>query len=99
MARKIIWSIKASIEKDQILTYWLYRNRSKSYPKKLDRLFHQCAKTLSKHPFLGRRTSYAGVHVKLIRDYFLFYKFDSEFLYVLRIWDARRKPEDSPFRL
>ncbi len=99
MARKIVWSIKASIEKDQILAYWLDRNKSKSYPKKLNLLFHQATRWLSKNPLLGRRTSSTDVRVKLVRDYFLFYKFDEKNIYVLTIWDARRNPEEIPFRL
>ena len=99
MARKVIWSIKASIEKDRILSYWHDRNKSKAYPKKLNLLFHQATKWLSKNPFLGRRTSVDGIRVKLVRDYFLFYKFDEKNIYVLAIWDARRNPEEIPFRL
>ena len=98
MARKIVWSIKASIEKDDILRYWLDRNKSKSYPKKLNLLFHQATKWLSRNPYLGRRTSADHVRVKLVRDYFVFYRFDEKNIYVLTIWDARRNPEKTPFR-
>lgn len=99
MARKIIWSAKASTEKDQILLFWLYHNHSKSYPKKLDQLFHQATKWLTRNPFLGRRTSREGIRVKLVRDYFVFYKFDEKTRWILTIWDARRKPEEIPFPL
>ena len=98
MARKIVWSIKAAVEKDDILRYWLDRNKSKSYPKKLNLLFHQATKWLSKNPYLGRRTSADHVRAKLVRGYFLFYKFDEKNIYVLTIWDARRNPDKIPFR-
>ncbi len=99
MARKVIWSIEATIEKDQILGYWFKRNKSKSYPKKLNLLFHQATKWLLKNPLLGRRTSVENVRVKRVKDYFLFYKFDEKNIYVLTIWDTRRNPEEIPFRL
>ncbi len=55
MARKVIWSIGASLDKDEILKYWLLRNRTYSYPRKLNKLFHQTLKLLSKNPELGRK--------------------------------------------
>ena len=61
MARKIIWSERAALDKDKILYYWLDRNHSKSYPIKLNKLFHQAAKLLSQRPLIGRRTSVDGV--------------------------------------
>lgn len=99
MARKIIWSQKAALEKDRILYFWLHHNQSNSYPKKLNKLFHQAAKWLAKNPMLGRKTSLEGIRVKLVRDYFMFYEFDKSTLKVLTIWDTRRNPEDIPYPL
>lgn len=98
MARKIIWAKKAAIEKDAILAYWLKRNQSNVYPKKLSTLFHQATKWLSKNPLTGRRTSAEGVRVKVVRDYLLFYKFDDKTVFVLAIWDMRRDPAKRPFK-
>lgn len=99
MARKVIWSIRAADEKDEILKYWLWHNQSTSYPRKLNKLFHQTLKHLSKHPQLGRRTSFEGVRSKLVRDYYVFYKFSDKTLEVLAVWDGRRNPMDIPFKM
>jgi len=72
MARKVIWSIGASLDKDEILKYWLLRNRTYSYPRKLNKLFHQTLKLLSKNPELGRKTSVPGIRSRLVRDYCCF---------------------------
>ena len=99
MARKIIWSERAALEKDRILYYWLDRNRSNSYPLKLNKLFHQAAKLLSQRPLIGRRTTVEGVRSKLVRDYLIFYKHTHKTLEILVIWSSKMNPSDSPFQL
>lgn len=99
MARKIIWSERAALNKDRILQYWLDRNRSKSYPLKLNKLFHQAAKLLSQRPLIGRKTSVEGVRSKLVRDYLIFYKHTHKNLEILVIWSSKMNPSDSPFQL
>ncbi len=99
MARKIIWSERAGFDKDRILRYWLYHNQSKSYPIKLNKLFHQAARQLSKQPLIGRKTSVEGVRSKLVREYLIFYKHSEKTLEILVIWRGKMNPTDSPFPL
>jgi addiction module RelE/StbE family toxin len=99
MARKIIWSEQAASDKDNILHYWLDRNGSKSYPLKLNKLFHQAAKLLAHRPLIGRKTSIEGVRSKLVRDYLIFYKHTDKTLEILFIWSGKMNPADSPFQL
>lgn len=98
MARKVTWSASAVKDKDEILEYWVNRNRSTSYPGKLNRMFHQAVKLLSKNPSLGRGTSVAGVRSKLVRDYQLFYQYSEKELCILMIWDIRRNPKNNPYK-
>jgi toxin YoeB len=97
MARKIIWSVRASLDKDEILKFWLWNNQSATYPRKLNQLFHQTIKLLAKNPLLGRKTTVEGVRAKLIRDYLVFYRHSEKTLEVLVIWDAKRNPAHTPF--
>ena len=97
MARKIIWSASAVSDKDQILEYWVNRNKSTSYPRKLNRMFHQALKLLAKNPSLGRGASVIGVRSKLIRDYQIFYEYTDKELFILMIWDVRRNPQNNPY--
>ena len=90
MAKKIVWTQKAQLERAEILSYWIERNKSKTYSIKLNKLFVETLKTLTKQPSLGRKTDAANVRVKVARDYLLFYETTETELIVLAIWDGRR---------
>jgi len=97
MAWKVVWSITAARQKDEILKYWVWHNKSTSYSIRLNKLFHQATKLISQNPLLGRSTSYPNVRVKLIRDYLVFYKISERRIEIMMIWDGRRNPKDNPF--
>ena|SRR5690606_2458278 len=95
--RKIVWTNKANIERQDILDYWIMRNKSKSYSIKLNKLFIETLNVLSVHPNLGRKTDVSTIRVKIVRDYLIFYRVNKEELIVLSIWDSRR--DDKKLRL
>lgn len=90
MARQIIWTITAQSERREILAYWVKRNKSKTYSRKLNILIVDSLKNISKNPLIGRKTEVTNVRVKIIRDYLLFYEITASSIYVLSIWDSRR---------
>ena len=89
--RKINWTEKANFERKEILQYWINRNKSKRYSIKLNKLFVETIKKTAENPLIGRKTDFnENIRVKIVRDYFLFYKFDDKQLKVLSIWDGNR---------
>lgn len=54
MAKKIIWSLTAQIDRKEILSYWIDRNKSSAYSKKLNLLFNDAAKIIAKLPNIGK---------------------------------------------
>ena len=89
--RKINWTEKANFERQEILQYWINRNKSKRYSIKLNKLFVETIKKTAENPLIGRKTDFnENIRVKIVRDYFLFYKFDDKQLKVLSIWDGNR---------
>ena len=89
-SRQINWTAKANLERRDILIYWIHRNKSKSYSIRLNEMFNQALKSLAENPYTGRKTDYDNVRVKIVRDYFLIYEYDSTQIKVLSVWDARR---------
>lgn len=89
--RKISWTVKANIERKEILDYWSKRNKSKTYSLKLNRFFIEIVKQVAEHPTIGRKTEFENVRVKLVRDYLLFYEYDEKTLKILSIWDGNRE--------
>jgi plasmid stabilization system protein ParE len=89
--RKINWTEKANFERQEILEYWINRNKSKTYSIKFNKLFIDIMKSVSEFPLIGRKTDFdENVRLKIVRNYFLFYEFDDKQVKVLSVWDSNR---------
>ena len=97
VARKINWTKEANFERREILAFWVHKNKSKTYSIKLNKLFIVTLKRLAENPKIGRKTDFENVHVKIVRDYLLFYEFDTKQIKVLSIWDGRRDENTNQF--
>lgn len=93
MAKRVIWSKRAKEDKSAILKYWLIRNKSNVYPKKLNGLFKDAVKWLAENPFGRRGTDYSQTFVKIVRDYKIIFEEDETTIFILTIWDTRQNPE------
>ena len=92
MAKRIIWTPNARDEKKRILSYWLKRNKSNVYFKKLNILFKQAIHLIANKPIPRRITDFEDVYVKIVRDYKIFFTEDEESRYIISIWDTRQAP-------
>lgn len=92
MAKKIIWSRLAQNNRIQILDYWITRNKSVSYSKKLNIVFEETALLISKHPKIGKKTDVPDVRIKIVKDYFFTYRETENRIEILTIWDSRQDP-------
>ncbi|NVJ46878.1 MAG: type II toxin-antitoxin system RelE/ParE family toxin [Cytophagia bacterium] len=98
MVKRIIWSPRAQAERKEILDYWFKRNKSKAYPRKLNRLFKDAINLIIDYPEIGKRTDLENVQAKIIRDYIMFYEINEDELFILSIWDTRQNPEELKLR-
>lgn len=90
MAKKIIWSLKSQIDRKNILLYWNQRNKSNRYSIKLNKLFKQASKLISKYPKIGRLTDQKNIRIKIVRDYLIIYEEHETEVHILTIWDSRQ---------
>lgn len=93
MVKQIIWSQRAQTDRKQILEYWLQRNNSSTYSKKLDKLFREALNIIRDYPQIGQPTDDQKVRVKIIKDYLLIYEYTNSSIILLTIWDSRRDRE------
>ena len=93
MAKQVVWSLRAQGDRKNILDYWIQRNKSKPYSKKLNALINVSTQLISAFPKLGRETDIKNVRVKVIKDYLLIYEETKERIEVLTIWDNRQSSE------
>jgi len=91
--RKIIWSHRAKIKRYEILKFYLERNKSNTFSRKLNNRINKELKLLHKFPDLGIKTNIEGVRGLIIDNYILFYEISDKLIIVHYIWDSRQDPE------
>lgn len=99
MVKRVIWSPRAQAERKEILDYWFKRNKSKTYSRKLNRLFTEAINLIIDYPEIGKRTDLENIRAKIIRDYIMFYEINDDKLFILSIWDTRQNPENLELKL
>ena len=99
MAKRVIWSEDAYLDKVEIFSYWNNRNKSNLYSRKLNRLFRDTIKSILETPSIGRKTNVENVNRIIARDYFLIYEESESTLTILRIWDSRQNPFELKYKV
>jgi plasmid stabilization system protein ParE len=98
MAKKIEWTQTSIQDRVKIYHFWVERNKSDSYSKKLELLFNEAAKLISEFPEIGIETDFPDLRVKVIRSYKLFYLNQADKIQIVRVWDSRQNPENLEFQ-
>ncbi|HAQ39122.1 MAG TPA: type II toxin-antitoxin system RelE/ParE family toxin [Saprospirales bacterium] len=93
MALRLEWTERAIIHLEELLNYWEDRNASKTYSLKLYSWIQTALKLLSYYPKSGRKTDNKRLFKKTVKDYFIYYTFDTNTLTIIAIIDIRRDPE------
>src|SRR5690349_12929850 len=93
MARKVEWTKTSIRDRFNIRQFWIEKNNSDSYSKKLEELFNEAAKLISEFPQIGTETDFPGLRVKIVKNYKLFYSDQSDTIRIIRIWDTRQDPQ------
>lgn len=93
MVKRIIWTSKADQIYSDILKFYVQRNDSKIYSKKLNNEVKKLLLLLANHPFLGKKTGVTNTRVLIKGNYKIFYRINAEELVILLFWDSRQNPE------
>ncbi len=94
---KINWSREARLDLIDILEYYLNRNKSATYSKKLNAKINRSVNLLSKNPLLGTRTNFDTVRALVTGDYQIIYEIFDQMILIIMLWDCRRDPGDKIF--
>lgn len=71
--RQIIWSQTADKQLTSILEYWLHRNKSNTYAKRLLDLIAQKTALIAEKPFLFKSTEVADIRVTSLGHFAIFF--------------------------
>jgi plasmid stabilization system protein ParE len=91
---KVEWSIEARLDLLDILNYYIDRNKSSDYSKKLKSKINSSIKLISKNPLIGLQTQIVSVRAFVTGDYQIIYEIINDIILIVMIWDCRRDPED-----
>lgn len=93
MAKKVTWTDTAKISRENILEYWINRNKSYNYSIKLNKFFNNSAIQIGENPFSGIEIMNNIYRGKLIKKYYLIYKILENHIEIHLIWDTRQNPK------
>ena len=91
---KVIWSIEAEIDLTGILEFYIQRNKTAIYSKKLFSKIKKDISSISKNTKLGIETEFDTVRVLITGDYQIIYEIIDDNIVISMLWDCRRNPED-----
>lgn len=92
MAGTVIWSDNAHRIFTKILDYYVERNGSKIYSRKLSNEVFILIQLISKRPYIGIRTDNENVRLLIKGNYKIFYQIESDLIIIQLVWDCRQNP-------
>lgn len=93
MAKRIIWTSQADLIFTKILEFYIERNGSKTFSRKLNNDIQSLIAILAKQPFLGMKTEIGNIRIFIKGNYKIFCQIDNNMLIIHLVWDCRQNPE------
>lgn len=91
--RNVVWTRTADIQFIGILEYWVERNKSNTYSKKLIRRVAERTEQIAKNPFSYKSTDFKDIRVASLGNFSVYYKVTDKQIIVSAFWDNRQDPE------
>jgi len=91
--RNIVWTKTADIQFVGVLEYWVKKNKSTTYSKKLVRLVADRTKQIAETPFIYKSTDFKNTRVASLGNFSLYYKVSDEQIIISAFWDNRQNPK------
>jgi hypothetical protein len=84
-------TVNAKIQKEDILRYWIIRNKSKVYSKKLNSKINDKLTFLATNPTIHNTSSTREKYIR-IETYFALFIIERETIVIITFIDARQDP-------
>ena len=91
---KIEWTIEARLDLIDIVEFYINRNSSNSYSKKLNSKINRSLKLITNNPQIGLKSQIESVRVLITGEYQIVYEISDPSILIVMIWDCRRDPGD-----
>jgi plasmid stabilization system protein ParE len=91
--RDVVWTRTADVQFAGILEYWVKRNKSNTYSKKLLQLVSKRTEQISKNPFIYKSTDFKDTRVASLGNFGIYYKVSNDYIIISAFWDNRQNPK------
>lgn len=91
--RTIVWTKTADIQFVGILEYWVKRNKSNAYSKKLIKLVTERTNQIAETPFIYKSTDFKDIRIASLGNFSIYYKVNMDSIIITAFWDNRQNPE------
>jgi toxin YoeB len=91
--RNVVWTRTAELQFVGILEFWVERNKSSLYSRKLVEMVAKRTKLIAEKPFLYKSTDFKNTRVASLGNFSLFYKITEEQIIISAFWDNRQDPK------
>jgi plasmid stabilization system protein ParE len=89
----IYWTETAIRQRNFIFEYWIERNQSITYAKKLNQKISERTNLLKKNPELGKKTNFKNTRAISLGHYSILYQIVDLKILITGFWDNRQEPE------
>ena len=91
--RNVIWTRTADLQFIGILEYWVNKNKSSTYSKKLVKLVSERTKQIAEKPSIYKATDFKDIRVASLGNFSIYYKLSNEQIIITSFWDNRQDPK------
>lgn len=89
----IYWTETAIRQRNYIFGFWIERNQSTTYAKKLNDKIKERANLLKHNPDLGKKTDFKNTRAISLGHYCILYHASENKIIITGFWDNRQEPE------
>ena len=89
----IFWTETAIRQRNYIFEYWIERNQTTTYAKKLNEKIKERTNILKQNPDLGIKTDFKNTRVLSLGHYSILYQASENKIIITGFWDNRQEPE------
>lgn len=91
--RNVVWTRTADLQFIGILEYWVNKNKSITYSKKLVKLVSERTKQIAEKPLIYKGTNFKDIRVASLGNFSIYYKLSNEQIIITSFWDNRQDPK------
>ncbi len=91
--RNVIWTRTADIQFVGILGFWVKKNKSNIYSKKLVKLVSKRTKQIAENPLLYKKTDFKNIRVASLGNFSINFKITDKEIIITSFWDNRQDPK------